>query len=173
MERAEKTTSPEVKKYRIRLDETTGFGEVYEVVKDTVKRSLGKYRVGMMLFLEDIPLQVGAYHPVGTNNMILNRSLIQIIEVATKSRRVINSFIYSILLHEYLHALGYIKESAVRSLVYKISRESFGEDHIATHMARSGPWSILRGLPLDEVEAPKRVIKVVKDLEKTNQKYIV
>lgn len=75
------------------LDEAKGFGEVYEVVKDTVKRSLGEYRVGMMLFLEDLHLQVGAYYPVGTNNIIMNRSLIQIVVTATKSRRVINSFI--------------------------------------------------------------------------------
>ena len=173
MERVEKSMLSEVEKYRMRLDEAKGFGKVYEIVKETVKRSMGKYRVGMMLFLEDLPLQVGAYHPVGTNNIIMNRSLTQIIGAATKSRRVINSFIYSILLHEYLHALGYIKESVVRPLVYKISRESFGEDHIATHMARRGPWTILRGLPLDEVEAPKRLIEVVKDFERTDQRYIV
>jgi len=69
--------------------------------------------------------------------------------------------------------LGYVKEPAVRQLVYKISRESFGEDHIATHMARRGPWTILRGLPIDKVEAPKRLIEVVKDFERTNQRYIV
>jgi len=96
MERVEKSMLSEVEKYRMRLDEAKGFGKVYEIVKETVKRSMGKYRVGMMLFLEDLPLQVGAYHPVGTNNIIMNRSLTQIIEAATKSRRVINSFIYSI-----------------------------------------------------------------------------
>jgi len=164
--------SSEVERYRRLLDEAKGFGEVYEVVKETVKRSLGEYRVGMMLFLEDLPLQVGAYHPVGTNNIIMNRSLTQIVEAATRSRRIINSFVYSILLHEYLHALGYTRESEARLLVYKISRESFGVDHIATQMARRGPWSILRGLPLDEVEAPKRLIEVVKDFERTNQRYI-
>lgn len=150
-----------------------GLGEVYEVVKETVNRSLGKHRVGMMLSLEDLPLQVGAYHPVGTNNIIMNRFLTQIIEAATKSRRVINSFIYSILLHEYLHALGYARESAVKQLVYKVSMKSFGENHIATHMARRGPWSILRRLPLDKVKAPKRILEVVKDFERTNQRYIV
>lgn len=173
MERVEKRMSSEVEKYRMHLDEAKGFGEVYKIVKETVKRSLGKYRVGMMLFLEDLPLQVGAYHSVGTNNIIMNRSLIQIVETTTKSRRVINSFIYSILLHEYLHALGYIRESEVRPLVYKISKESFGGDHTTTHMARRSPWSILRGLPVDELKAPKRLIEVVKDFEKTDQRYIV
>jgi len=170
--RCEKMSS-EVERYRKCLDEAKGFGEVYEVVKETVKQSLGEYRVGMMLFLEDLPLQVGAHHPVGTNNIIMNRSLTQIVQAATKSGRIVNSFAYSILLHEYLHALGHTRESEARLLVYKISRESFGVDHIATQMARRGPWSILRRLPLDEVEAPKRLIEVVKDFERNNQKYIV
>lgn len=131
--------SSEAEKNCKRLDEAKGFGEVYEIVKDTAEHSLGKHRSGMMLFLEDFPLQLGAYHPVGTNNIVMNRYLIQVVESATKSRRVVNSFIYSILLHEYLHALGYIRESSVRPMVYKISRESFGEDHIAIDMAMKGP----------------------------------
>ena len=48
-----------------RLENASNFAEVYEVVKDTVKQSLGKYRMGMMLYLHDLPLQVGAYHPLG------------------------------------------------------------------------------------------------------------
>lgn len=69
--------------------------------------------------------------------------------------------------------MSYTRESEVRRLVYVISRESFGEDHIDTHMARRGPWSILRGLPVDELEAPKRLMEVVKDFEKTDQRYTV
>jgi hypothetical protein len=168
---SEKTEN--VEGFRNRLDEAEGYGEVYGVVKDTVQRSLGMKRVGMMLFIDDLPLQLGAYHPVGSNNMILNRTLVQIVESATKSKRVINSFVYSILLHEYLHALGYLQESEVRPLVYQISREIFGINHIATQIAKKGPWSILKGIPLNEIKAPKRIIQVVKDFEKTNRNYIV
>jgi len=165
--------SQNLEEFKNHLDNAEGYGEVYDIVKDTVQRALGMSRVGMMLFIDDLPLQLGAYHPVGSNNMILNRRLVQIVESATGSKRVINSFVYSILLHEYLHALGYLHESEVRPLVYQISKEFFGTDHIATHIAKKGPWSILKGVPLNEIKAPKRIIQVVKDFEKTNRNYIV
>ncbi len=156
-----------------RLDEAEGYSEVWEIVKDTVKSVLNKQRKGMMLFLDDMPLRLGAYHPLGTNNIVLNRALVQIVEATTKSRKLLNAFVYTLLLHEYLHAIGYLREADVRPLVYEVSKESFGEEHIATQLARQGPWSILQGLPLDALAAPKRVIEIVKDFERDNQRYIV
>jgi histidinol phosphatase-like PHP family hydrolase len=158
--------------YRSRLDQANSFGEVYEIVKDTVKRSLGEYRVGMMLYLDDLPLKLGAYHSVGTNIIVLNSALLRIVEASEISKRDLNSFVYTLLIHEYLHALGHLKESKVRQLAYKVAEESFGENHLATDLARKGPWSILRGVPLDEFEVPRRVMEIVKDFEKTDTGYI-
>jgi hypothetical protein len=165
-------SSSRVNDYRPRLDSAEGYGEVWEIVKDTVKNSLGKHRVGMMLFLDDLPLRLGAYHSLGTNNIVLNRTLVNIVEATTKSRRLINAFVYVLLLHEYLHALGYVRESKVRRLVYQISRESFGESHVVSRLAEAGPWSLLKDIPLDTIEVPKRVMEIVKDFEKANQRYI-
>ncbi len=173
MEGSQEANSSGINKNRLRLDEAKGFGEVYAIVKETVKKTLGHHRTGIMLFLDDLPFHLGAYHQAGTNNIIMNRALLQIVESATKSRRVSNAFIYSILLHEYLHVIGYLREPKVRPLVYRVSQESFGKDHITTYMAKKGPWSILKGLPIDQIEAPKRIIEIVKDFERTNQKYIV
>lgn len=159
--------------YRSRIGKAEGFSEVWEIVKDTVEDYLGKHRVGMMLFLDDLPLQLGAYHPLGTNNIVLNRALVQIVEAATKSKQLVNAFVYSMLVHEYLHALGYVAESKVRTLVYRISKECFGEDHIVTRLAEKSPWIILKDIPINQIEAPKRIIEIVKDFEKSNQQYIV
>jgi len=169
---AEKEPS-KVEVYRSRIDKAGGFGEVWDIVKDTVKDSLGEYRVGMMLFLDNLPLRLGAYHPLGTNNIVLNRTLVQIVESATQSKRLLNAFVYSLLVHEYLHALGHVPEVEVRPLVYKISKECFGEDHIVTKLAERSPWALLRDVPLNQIEAPRRVLEIVKDFEKSNQKYIV
>ncbi len=159
--------------YRSKIEKAQGFSELWEIVKDTVKDSLGEHRVGMMLFLDDLPLQLGAYHPLGTNNIVLNRTLVQIAEAATQSKRLVNAFVYSLLVHEYLHALGHIPEVEVRPLVFQVSKDCFGEDHIVTKLAAKSPWALLRGVPLSRIEAPKRVIEIVKDFEKTNQKYII
>ena len=162
-----------VESYRLRIDEAEGFSGVWEIVKETVKVSLGKHRLGMLLFLDDLPLHLGAYHPVGTNNIVLNRSLLNIVEAVTKSKKLVNAFVYSILTHEYLHALGHISEAEVHSLVYDISKQCFGEDHIVTTLAEKTPWSLLKGIPLNDITLPKQAMEIVKDFEKPNQRYIV
>jgi len=162
-----------VESYRLRIDEAEGFSGVWEIVKETVKVSLGEHRLGMLLFLDDLPLHLGAYHPVGTNNIVLNRSLLNIVESVTKSKKLVNAFVYSILTHEYLHALGHISEAEVHSLVYDISKQCFGEDHIVTTLAEKTPWSLLKGIPLNDITLPKQAMEIVKDFEKPNQRYIV
>lgn len=156
-----------------RLGEAQGYGEVWEIVKDNALRFLKQQRRGMMLFLDDMPLKLGAYHPVGTNNIVLNRALVQLVEATTKSKKLVNAFVYTLLLHEYLHALGYLRESEVRPLVFRISRSCFGEEQIVTRLAKLGPWSLLQDLPVNASNAPKRVMEIVKDFEKTNEEYII
>jgi hypothetical protein len=163
----------DLEKHRDRLDEARGYSEIWELVKDTVQTSLAKHRVGIMLFLDDLPLQLGAYHPVGTNNIILNRRLVQIVEASTKSQRLVNAFVYILLLHEYMHALGYVREAEARQLVYEVSQKSFGDDHIASKLARTSPWTLLENVPLSPIDAPKQAMEIVKDFEKSNRKYIV
>lgn len=159
--------------YGSKLDEAQGFSEIWELVKDTVRNTLGERRVGMMLFLDDLPLHVGAYHPLGTNNIILNRAIIEIVEGVTKSRRIVNAFVYTLLLHEYLHALGHIPESEVHSLVYQVSKESFGERSTVSQIARRGLQSILENIPLDQISTQsKRAVEIVRDFDKTSHAYI-
>jgi len=162
-----------VEHYRSRIDEVEGFSGVWEIVKDTVKVTLGKHRLGMLLFLDDLPLHLGAYHQLGTNNIVLNRSLVNIVEAVTKSKKLVNAFVYSILTHEYLHALGHVSEAEVRSLVYDVSRECFGKNHIVTTLAEKTPWVLIKGIPLNEIALPKQAMELVKDLEKPNQRYII
>ena len=158
--------------YSSKLDEAEGFSEIWKIVKEVAKNTLGEQRVGIMLFLADLPLGLGAYHPLGTNNVVLNRTLIQVVEATTKSKRLINAFVYNLLLHEYLHALGHVSESEVRSLVYDISKKRLGSDHVASQLAKTGPWSILRNVPLNQIEPPKREMEIVKDFDKADRTYI-
>jgi hypothetical protein len=154
------------------LETAESYAEVWRIVKGTAKFSLGKRRGGMMLFLDDLPLQLGAYHSIGTNNIVLNRALVEIVEASISSRRVVNALVYNLLLHEYLHALGEYSEVEVRRLVIAVARECFGEEHTATVIAKKTPWVLLRNIPLEAVNAPKRVMQIVRDFEKTDT-YIV
>jgi hypothetical protein len=167
------TKLPPVESYCSRIDCAEGFRGIWKIVKETVQTCLGAHRRGMLLFLDDLPLHLGAYHQLGTNNIVLNRRLVNIVEAVTKSKKLVNAFVYSILTHEYLHALGHISEAEVRSLVYDISKQCFGEDHIATTLAENTPWSLLKGIPLTGMPASKQAMELIKDLEKPNQPYIV
>jgi len=136
--------------YGLMIDEAEGFSGIWEIVKETVKVSLGEHRLGMLLFLDDLPLHLGAYHQLGTNNIVLNRSLVNIVEAVTKSKKLVNAFV-----------------------VYDVSRECFGEDHIVTTLAEKTPWMLIKGIPLNDITVPKRAMELIKDLEKPNQGYIV
>ena len=125
-----------------------------------------------MLFLDDLPIQLGAYHPLGTNNIVLNRILVQIVESEIEQKSVVNALIYNLLVHEYLHALGEVSESGVRKLVIEVAEKCFGKKHIVTHVAVKSPWALLKGIPLESVNIPKRLMEIVKDFEKTDR-YVV
>ena len=155
-----------------RLDNAENYSQVWQIVKDTVEFAQGKKREGMMLFLDDLPLQLGAYYPVGTNNIVLNRSLVEIVESSVSSKPTVNALTYNLLLHEYLHALGELSEAEVRRMVVQVAKKCFGEQHIATVLACKSPWVLLKDVPLGPFNAPKRVMEIVKDFEKTG-KYIV
>ena len=172
---ADTLTQPEPSnfdKFSNRLDTAASYAEVWQIVKETVDFAFGKHRGSIMLFLDDLPLQIGAYHPVGTNNLVLNRRLIDIVEAALSSKRLVNALAYNLLLHEYLHALGELSEIEVRRQVVDVAKKCFGEKHAATVLAKKSPWILLKNIPLEATNSPKRVMQIVKDFEKTD-KYIV
>lgn len=162
----------EIKSFRNRLENAKSYSEIWEIVKDTVYSSLHKRRNAMMLFLADLPVQLGAYHTIGTNNIVLNRVLVQIVEASITSKRVVSALVYNLLVHEYLHALGEYSEAEVRRMVYSIARECFGEDYVVTTIAEKTPWALLKGIPLEAVNAPRQIMEIVKDFEKSGE-YIV
>ncbi len=154
------------------LDNAKNYAEVWKIVQETAQYALGKRRNSMMLFLDDLPLQLGAYYPVGTNNIVLNRALVDVVEANMSDKPTVNALIYHLLLHEYLHALGEMSEVGVRRDVVEVAKKSFGEAHIATTLARKSPWVLLKNLQLGPMYTPKRVMEIVRDFEKTG-KYIV
>lgn len=125
------------------LERCEDMSEILRLVRATVQRTLGESGSGIVLSFQDLPLRVGAYHPVGSNQIILNQRLLKTAWNRLQTQREMNSFIFSIVLHEYLHTLGYLDEYQVRQLVFEITMRTFGEDHPATTMARYGPWYAL------------------------------
>jgi hypothetical protein len=165
---------------QIELETSENFGDIFEVVKRSVKQQLGMERAGLMLVLADLPMQLGAFHGVGTNQIVMNRALLDRIVAAGHPRSHINAFVYSILLHEYLHSLGIIDESEVRRLVNEISLSTFGPDHPASSIASKGPWSLLREVGFVDTHVPEQTsmdlkqsrVELVSDFDRSHRSYI-
>lgn len=158
--------------FREKLEGCKDYGEVFDLVKRAVRIVLGLDRAGLMLYLGDLPLHVGAFHVVGSNGIVLNKRLVKLMSRSARSRSELNSFIFSILLHEYLHSLGYINEQQVRKLVYKISAEVFGDDHPSVDMAISLPIPRIPPMEMQPRDG-ETDLELIKDFERSNQSYIV
>lgn len=116
------------------------FDEVFHVVRQAVRQVLGRERPGLGLALSDLPPGVGAYWPVTGNLIVLNDGLLKVMRRMASSPLEFNAFIYVLLAHEYLHALGYLDETAVREVTARVTREAFGKDHLATSLAEGDLW---------------------------------
>jgi len=157
--------------YAEALESCRNFGDVFELVKRTAEENLHQRRAGLMLYLADLPLGVGAYHEVGSNTLVVNSTLLKMVEARAKSQNEVNSYLYSTLLHEYLHALGYTDETRVRRLVYLITKEALGPEHPATRMA-ANPAILLSQMP-PIPHRPTGVAELVRDFDRSDKRYIV
>jgi hypothetical protein len=122
-----------------------------------------------MLYLGNLPMRVGAYHTMGTNAIVLNRKLIK---SASKTEPKWKAYAFSILLHEYLHTLGYADEQQVRSLTYRICIDHFGNSHPVTDASVTGPWVSLDPEEFETISEDLELERV-KDFERIESRYII
>ena len=99
--------------------------EIFEVVKDSVKATLKESRAGIDLGLIDLGNTdhelLSAYHPVGSNIIVLNKTPLRRI---TQTRPdLMKPYVFVVLLHEYLHSLGYVDEDNTRKLTRDITQK--------------------------------------------------
>ncbi len=87
-----------------------------------------------MLGLGDLPLSVAAFYVIGSNIIVMNENLHD--RVLEKSPDMINTWSFRVLLHEYLHSLGYQRESEVRSLVHEICGNLFEKENLAIEIPK-------------------------------------
>jgi hypothetical protein len=82
------------------------------------------------------------------------------------------SNVFAILVHEYLHSLGYTDERKVRRLTYRVCQENFEKNHPAVEAAVTGPWAELTDEDYEEI-APELNLEMVKDFERIEGGYII
>lgn len=117
------------------LENSSDFGEIFELVKKAANETLGMHRAGLTLVMGDLPNDIGAYHQMGSNAIVMNRNLVKIVWRLSRSSSMRNSYAFMVLLHEYLHSLGFADDAQVRDLSRKVITQFLGEKHIAGEMA--------------------------------------
>ncbi len=152
------------------LDAPADFDAVFRVVHGAVRYALGIERPGLGLGLANLPPQLGAYWQVTGNLIVLNEGLVDAMRAHARSPLELNSFVYVILAHEYLHALGYLDERAVREVTARVTRTAFGPDHPTTKMAEGDLWQMFPFLAYARGGDGQRLKVVTRfDLATTNQ----
>ena len=161
-----------------KLDECTDLADVFELVKRVVRRFLSRHRAGLMLGLADLGMRrgyfIGAFHPVGSNIIVMNRAPLKF-ALQSADKTTFNSYCFHLLLHEYLHSLGYFDENDVKELTHEVCMLALGKAHPATVMAERGIATFFpkvtyftEGFSLPE----SFQVEIVKDFDRSSVGYI-
>lgn len=161
-------STAEIYPFSEKFERCRNIGDIFELVKETTDRALGLRRAGLSLYLADLPPNIGAFHILGSNAIVMNRMVLDTINAMAKTEEDVNAYVYFILLHEYLHSLGYHQEARVRTLSHEISKKSFGPEHKITELSRKGPSS----LPFGPMRRRSTSVEVVRDFDRSSQTYI-
>jgi len=128
----------EISSFESKLEKAKDIPDIFELVKLAVRKTIGKERSGLMLGLSNLGGGpegfVGAYYPVATNIIVMNTMPLDRIRQTDPS--LYKPYVFHILLHEYIHTLGIIDESATRKKASEISTKIFGSAHPATELAK-------------------------------------
>jgi len=154
-----------------KLKRCRDFGSVFGLVKDAVEDTMGERRPGLMLALQQLPENIGALHPVGTSFIVMNKDMLKKVR-AFYGQETFNSCVFYVLLHEYLHTLGYLNEADVYRLSYLICRRVLGERHASTMIARHGIGSVMPEIGIQVQHPSDDWLEIVDGFDSENMSYI-
>lgn len=114
---------------------------------------------------------LGGFFTVGSNVIVLNKNPLQRI---TETRpELYKPYAFHVLLHEYIHSLGYLDERKVNSTVYQITKEALGDEHLATEIA-AGTEKFMQHLvyPDSAWKPDEDRMELEKDFDRSSVSYI-
>jgi len=158
--------------FREKVSHLLDFNEAFELVKSVVMQKFRMHRAGLSLILQMMPSNLGAYHLLGSNVIVMNSYLLAAIKRIASSTEEYNSYMFMVLAHEYLHSLGVLDENTVRQMTFDLCRWMLGDNHAATKMAKEDPSALYPELKSVIQSHFSREFQVIQNFDKTNQTYI-
>jgi hypothetical protein len=151
-------------------------GELFELVQKAVRQSLDVEHAGLLVGLSDLGAEgygfIGAFYSPEANTIVINTRPLE--QLSRKRPELYNPYVFHLMLHEYIHAIGCYDESEARVLVEQVSRETFGPSHAVTRFA-TNMEEFLPELshPGAEFQPPEELaIDFVMGIDRKNTNYI-
>lgn len=135
--------------------------EIFEIVKDDVKKIYNRHRAGLRLGLAEIGMFqggfIGGMHFYPGTDIIMNISPLKIILENTTDENIIWAYTYHILLHEYIHSLDVLDEMRCQAITLNISEKIFKDKkHPAVLIAENGIGYYIHNLQIKYVPPDRR-----------------
>ena len=148
---------------------------IFTQVKRDVKKVLKKHRAGLSLGLVEMGMLQGAFvggmHFAPGTDIVMNKTPLKII-LSSQPYEIVWAYVYHILLHEYIHSLGFIikqkpngekfeidllNEANCRLTTLAVSKEIFKEiDHPAIILAERGIGTYIPNLKITYIPPEMR-----------------
>lgn len=134
------------------------FSGLYKFISKIVKTILNKEHPKILLGLLNLGFSreqfIGGFFLEGTNEIYLNRTALNIMKKETSSDHY-KAYLIFLLLHEYLHAIGYLDEHKTMKLTTAILLAIFPKGYMLERLARNGlnqvfPYSFQSTIQPDE-----------------------
>jgi hypothetical protein len=124
-------------RYQLKLEAAKDIPSIFEIVMQSVKEQMGFVRSGLQLGLFELEDSqgrfIGCLHPFGTNMIVVNRLPLE--RVRESSPQLCKSYLFHVLLHEYLHTVGIWDEVVIRDGILSLAKQLFGDDDPSTRLA--------------------------------------
>ena len=151
--------------YENQIRKSKSVYELFKTVQEIVLDYTGYEKKGIYLRTKDFgPARyhlIGAFYNYLTNMIVLNTRPIKNLE--SNDKELINYYVFHILLHEYIHAIGIHDEYKTRRLAFIISKEYFGKSHILTKISLN--IGLFLSQLIDRPQKPSQSRNTINDIE--------
>lgn len=159
-----------VKKFK----EISSIPDIFELVKEIVWKVLSKSRAGLdlgLIELGNLPEGlIGAYYVAGSNMIVMNETPLK--RITETDPKLLKPYIFSVLLHEYLHSLGGFDEEMAIKITFSVCLDVFGKDDVVTEISKDMKKffpNIIYPQGAPQTNSP---VKLIKDFDKSSTRYI-
>ena len=153
--------------------------DIFEKVKRDVNKEIGRHRAGLSLGLIEMGMFqggfIGGMFFSGGTMILMNVTPLRVI-VDQQPFEIVWAYVYHILLHEYLHSLGFLNEYQCQEITFQISKNIFQDpEHPAIVLATKGIGAYFPNLPIiyapPDFDPNSLRIERVKDFDRESFRY--